>query len=112
MALRPDRLKIRRQALNLSQEQLAELTGVNQPQVSRWELAQNDITGDTLGTLAQVLGVSTDWLLGLTNEEGISARSDTDLSDTELEVVTALRTTKPGRRQAILNIVREITTLE
>ena len=38
MTLQPDRIKQRRRALQLSQEQLAELTGVNQPQISRWEL--------------------------------------------------------------------------
>src|SRR5579862_891839 len=67
MALRSDRLKQRRRALRLSQEQLAELTGVNQPQVSRWELGENDITGFTLTALAQALGTTSDWLLGLSD---------------------------------------------
>src|SRR6516164_8407536 len=99
MALRPDRLKQRRHALHLSQEQLAELTGVNQPQVSRWELGENDITGETLAALSRALNTSSDWLLGLSETPFQASSSGVVLDAQEVELMTALRAVKPSHRR-------------
>lgn len=112
MGLQPDRLKQRRRALHLSQEQLAELTGVNQPQVSRWELGTNDITGETLGTLARALGTSADWLLGLSDVPFPMVPSDTALDSLELDLITTTRTLPPSRRQFLLLLARELAALD
>ncbi len=112
MALRADRLKQRRQALHLSQEQLAERTGVNQPQVSRWELGENDVSGETLAALARALSTTSDWLLGLSNDPQSAIRYVGDLNETELEVISALRTTSDSRRQVIAMLVKAIATLD
>lgn len=112
MALQPDRLRQRRLALRLSQEQLAELTGVNQPQVSRWEVGENDITGQTLAALARALGTTSDWLLGLSDTPSRLTPTDTVLDSLELDVLTALRAVKPSRRHFVLVLVRELVDLD
>ena len=112
MALRPDRIKQRRRALRLSQEQLAELTGVNQPQISRWELGENDITGATLTALARALGTTSDWLLGLSDEVAGHVRQDTEIDPATAELLDILHTTTASRRQAILLLARTISALD
>lgn len=48
---------------NLTQEQLAELMNVTRQSVSRWESEQSYPEMDKIGMLAEVLGVSCDYLL-------------------------------------------------
>lgn len=63
-------IRQQRQALKLTQEQLAEACGVSVGAVSKWE---NDTTTPDLGTvvsLAELFGVSTDVLLGHTLQSG------------------------------------------
>jgi transcriptional regulator with XRE-family HTH domain len=112
MALQPDRLKQRRRTLHLSQEQLAELAGVNQPQISRWELGENDITGATLSVLAQALGTTSDWLLGLSDSPFQLEPTDTTLDSLEYELVTAVRAVKPTHRHILLVLARELADLD
>jgi transcriptional regulator with XRE-family HTH domain len=112
MGLQPDRIKQRRHALHLSQEQLAELVGVNQPQISRWELGINDIGGDTLTTLSRALGTSADWLLGLSDIPFPIAPSDTALDSMELDLITTTRTIPASRRHLLLILARELAALD
>ena len=112
MALQPDRIKQRRRALRLSQEQLAELTGVNQPQISRWELGENDITGATLTALARALSTTADWLLGLSDEVAGHVHQVGDIDPATAELLDILHTTSASRRQAILLFARTISALD
>jgi repressor LexA len=112
MALQPDRLKQRRRALQLSQEQLAELTGVNQPQISRWELGENDITGETLSALSRALNTTADWLLGLSENPFPPGVTDAVLDSLEAELISTLRTIRPTHRHVLLVLARELAALD
>ncbi len=52
------RVKYFREQKNITQEQLAELIGINSRSVSLIECGSNFITAQTLGAIAQALGVS------------------------------------------------------
>lgn len=58
-----DQLKVLRRKRGLSQAQLAELIGVEQPTVQRWESGKRMPDLESLQTLAQVLGVTPGSLL-------------------------------------------------
>ena len=63
------RMRQRRRALDITQEQLEELAGIKQSHISAMENDRIQIVkSDTLIRLAQALRVSTDWLLGLKEE--------------------------------------------
>jgi transcriptional regulator with XRE-family HTH domain len=65
-----DRLRMRRLKLRLSQQQLGQMIGHDQGYVSRLERGEiADITVRTLARLADALRVSTDYLLGRTDED-------------------------------------------
>jgi len=74
------RLRDLREDHDLSQEQVAKLLGMKQPQYSRYERGIRDIPTDILIKLAQYYKTSTDYILGLTNDsapyrQAISQRS-------------------------------------
>lgn len=57
------KIQARRKAMGLSQEALAQLTGVSRQSVTKWETGQSAPDLDRLVELADVLGVSLDFLL-------------------------------------------------
>jgi transcriptional regulator with XRE-family HTH domain len=64
-----ERVRQRRKALGMTQEQLEEASGVPQGSISRIESGiAEDVYASTVIGFAKALQVSTDWLLGLTAE--------------------------------------------
>lgn len=61
------RLKDLREDHDLSQQQVASLLGMKQPQYSRYERGLRDLPTDVLIRLARLYKTSTDYILGLTN---------------------------------------------
>jgi transcriptional regulator with XRE-family HTH domain len=67
MPLRADRLREIREKKGLTQRELAHLCGMNEHQVFRYENGKSDPSATYLGLIAHELGVSTDYLLGLSD---------------------------------------------
>lgn len=67
MVMFGERLKNLRQQNHLQQEQVARLVGVERSTVSMWENDLRQPSYTTLVRLADVYGVTTDYLLGRTN---------------------------------------------
>lgn len=61
------RIKDLREDHDLSQQQLADILNMKQPQYSRYERGLRDIPTDILIQLARLYNTSTDYILGLTN---------------------------------------------
>lgn len=65
-----DRIRKRRQALRISQTDLAERVGVSRPTISELENGtRTTMTTDTAKSLARALGTSIDYLVGTWNDE-------------------------------------------
>ena len=60
------RLKELRAEKHLSQRQLAEATGLRQPTIARWEMGLFEPSASDIIKLAKYFGVSTDYILGVT----------------------------------------------
>lgn len=58
-----DRISELRRSRELSQEELAEMTGVSRQAVSKWESEQSVPEMDKVVTLSEIFGVTTDYLL-------------------------------------------------
>jgi transcriptional regulator with XRE-family HTH domain len=84
------RVKETRERRGLSQQELADRTGIHVQQVYRIENAKSVPTADTLARLARELDVSADYLLGLTDDpEGHI--TEADLSPIERKLLRAWR---------------------
>ncbi len=68
ISIRPDRLRELRERRGLTQRELARLCGMGEAQISKYELAQIDPSGNYLKILADQLEVSVDYLMGRTDE--------------------------------------------
>jgi transcriptional regulator with XRE-family HTH domain len=81
------RVKIARIERDISQQQLAELTGLRQSHVSLIENDRHDPSASAVRALAQALDVSTDYLLGLSGELKVSRNRKSGKKATELALV-------------------------
>lgn len=100
--MRPNRLKEIRVKNHLTQEELAERMRTEKNQISRWERGESIPRSEALIELSQILGVSVDYLLGLSDEPTIRIRLD-NLTLEEIAVITAMR--QDNDREAIKIIV-------
>ncbi len=62
-----ERIKELRQAEKLSQAQLAEKTGLSQSAIAAWEVGTNSPTATAIIILAKYFDVTSDYLLGLSD---------------------------------------------
>lgn len=92
------RIRGLRDHYGFSQEQLAELTGVSQNQISRYERGANDPTGEVLIALAKALNTSVDFILGITNDP-------TPLKDLTENERGALSAWRQGDREGAISII-------
>lgn len=65
--IRGDRVRKIREERGMTQMQLAARIGSDPPRVSRMELGKSDVLGSAIKKMAVALGVSTDYLFGLTD---------------------------------------------
>lgn len=88
--MRGDRLREIREARQLSQKDLGDLSGIHQQQIYKYEKGDSDPTADTLTRIAQVLEVSTDYLLGLVDSPNQHLNEE-ELSPMERKLIQAVR---------------------
>lgn len=87
---RGDRLKRVRESARLTQTELAERVGAGTNQIYRYEKGETDPSAEVLAALAKELGVTADWLLGLTDEP-LGGFSDKEMSPRERQLLRAFR---------------------
>lgn len=63
-----NRIRERRQAISMTQDELASASGIGQTAISRYESDTMEPTGPRLVLLARALGCSVDYLLGVTDD--------------------------------------------
>jgi transcriptional regulator with XRE-family HTH domain len=90
MALRGERVLSLRHKKGLSQQQLADKLGLGLQQILRYEKGRSDSTGEIIARLAQELGTTADFLLGLIDDpQPYEIRGN--LSDVEHQLIEAFR---------------------
>lgn len=100
------RIKERRKQLGMSQEELADLVGTNQSQISMYENDRNDPTGEVLIAMAHALDTTIDYLLGLTDNPERPLRSEHDLDAMEKQAIEILRSKPVQDRQKVIDILK------
>lgn len=88
--MRKDRLQSYRVKRGYTQETFAAKLGIEKKQVSRWETGSTIPGSDRLAEMAKILDVSTDYLLGLSDDPTPNMRVD-NLTEDERAILKALR---------------------
>lgn len=102
--LRGDRFRALRESKNLTHEELAERLSLGTTQIWRYETGKTDPAGDIVGRIASLFDVSTDYLLGLTDDPTPNLKID-NLTSQEKAILSALRRGLP--MEAIKAIVSD-----
>lgn len=87
------RLKHVRSARGITQEDFASRLGVAYQQIWRWESGKNDPSGEMIVRMARELGVTADYLLGLTDDEA-GVFTEEALSAKERQLIAEIRNGK------------------
>ena len=85
-----ERLKEERRKRKLTQQALADLCGFTVAQITRYEVGDREPSLKGLFKIAEVLQVSLDYLIGLTDDPGEKVTA-TDLDPHEREIVDVYR---------------------
>src|SRR5258707_14788734 len=99
--LRGDRLKNLRESKGYTHQELADLLSVGSAQIWRYEAGKTAPSADVLARVAQVFGVSGDYLLDLTDEPLPPRGSESDLSTKKRSVGAGLR---PGENYKAIKL--------
>lgn len=84
-----DRLRDLRIEYGYTKEELAELLSIGVAQIWRYETGKTDPSSEVVARYAKLFHVSSDYLLGLTNDP--CGQQDADLSHKERHIIAALR---------------------
>jgi len=90
MPLRSDRLRALRETSGYTLEDLADRLRITSRQIARYEADQSDPASDVLLRIARLFGVTSDYLLGLTDSPNREIRMS-ELSDDEQNLIAAYR---------------------
>ena len=72
MDIFPERLRLLRQEKGLTQRQMGDLLGITERNYQRWEKGEVNASGTALIFLGDYFGVSTDYLLGRTENRAVN----------------------------------------
>lgn len=98
------RLKDLREEKGVSQQQLANILGISQGSVGNWESGIREPNFETIKKIADYFAVSTDYLLGRTDEPNQS--TDQQLEGIEFALFGEIKELTEDEKQDILNFVK------
>lgn len=101
-----ERLRAARKKADLSQDQVAEILGINQSSVAQWETGRSKPTPDRLPVLAKLYGVPEDWLAA---PEGSEAPVLVQ-NKAERELLLLFRRLAADKQQTVLVMIRALIT--
>lgn len=99
-------LKTLRKEHRLTQQELADKSGISRSNINTWELGKSLPLPDGLIALADAFGCTVDYLLGRESEEGVIVVSgDFNLSETEKTLIKDFRLLSSRQQSLISGLV-------
>lgn len=99
----PDLIRVARTRAGLTQAQLADVSGIATPEISRYENGHRTPSLESLDRLARAMGISTLELLGASSEPGERPSADVE------SLVALLRGRPPAFQRAVLGMARVLS---
>lgn len=93
----------------LSQRQIAKMLNISQSTYNNWENSRTEPSIAQLIQIAQLFGVSVDFLIGNTDDMGNIVYSNGFLTSTETELIRLFKGLPEPARKNILDFMKNIT---
>lgn len=106
--MRADRFRDLKAKEGYSRKKLAMLLDISESNIPRYESGDQLPSSETLKKMAQLFNVTSDYLIGLTDDPSTSIW-ETNLDRDELKTLTLLRETTPENRQKIIGVLQIMT---
>ena len=100
-----ERLKLLRKELKKTQSDLANILGITVSAYGNYELGQREPDNANLVKLARYFNVSTDYLLGLSNERSPQIQSS-NLTPRESELLSVFNSLSPSEQGRVLGYAK------
>lgn len=100
-----NKMKEYRENANISQSELAKITGIKQQNISRWENNMNIPNILDCITLADHFGVSIDQLVGRSDESNVIILNN-DLTEIETNLLKLFRKLAPKEQARVYGMIR------
>ena len=99
-----------REEKHISQQKLAEILGVTQPTINKYENHNNEPDFATLCRMADYFSTSVDYIIGHTDvRRKIEPVEEFALNEEEQSLIQSWRTLSPEERECILTVMRTLT---
>lgn len=99
-----ERIKRRREQLNLSQKELASMMGISRQAVSKAELHDNNITTDKVSKFAKALNCTEAELMGWTE----TVETTNEINDKEARLVAYFCKLSQEQQESVLNLIKNM----
>jgi transcriptional regulator with XRE-family HTH domain len=106
--MRGDRLQELREKKDLSRDKLAKVLGIGSASIERYENGKQSPSADVLVSIARHFDVSSDYLLGLTDDPR-SVLKDDNFNAVELRSISLLHAASPEDQTRILRVIEVMT---
>lgn len=100
------RLKELRETAKISQMELAQKLGVKQSTISTWERGRRDPDTDTVKKLAEIFGVSIDYLLELNNDNEKASPEEDAIRKKEVVLIENFKKLPEEQQAFVLRMVQ------
>ena len=104
-----ERFRELREQRGLKQKEIAEILHVQPSTISGWETGRNQPNYDILIVIARFFGVTIDYLLGMSNDQG-EIIINSNLNDTENHLIAEFRKLKNDNQIEALNYIKYLIT--
>ncbi|AHA75302.1 MULTISPECIES: helix-turn-helix domain-containing protein [Bacillus] len=99
------RIKEMRKETKLSQKQLGEKANVTESFISKIESGAKKPSIEVISKLAEILGVSVDYLLGHSDHKSLDKEKSQKVAKDVAELMERINRLSPEKRQAIINLI-------
>ena len=103
-----NRIRFRREQLNISQKELSEMPGMQQNQLSRYERGLNTMNAELVEKFAHALGTTPNWILGF---QGISLEEQQSLTAVEKAAIELIQSIPENKHSETLQLLRNIAKI-
>ncbi|HDT6579513.1 TPA: helix-turn-helix transcriptional regulator [Bacillus cereus] len=99
------RLKDLRREKKLTQQDIADVLGIEKSNISRFESGKQSLSSENIIKTAKYFNVSVDYILGISDYKTINKKKEEQIPKDVVKLMKKINTLSPEKRQLIENLI-------